>query len=887
MTASVILVRAVLLNFVLAAVRCLSTQLPVIKFLSPEEGACLGTGADVSFDFELHNMLRGAVLFQLDGTLEHDVAACDRKTACRQHITVNDLTNGWHAATILALGTQENPQSRSVNAAATLSFFVGTTPDERPTSQFIGAQAPEQFPESTIESAEVLDSGNNSASPGLWAGVFTIQVICFDRPQSLRRTLDSLLAAEYSGETVDLEFHVDAVDLPAHATPVQHAKFTARRVRLHAVVQLVHDFVWPHGHKRVHRRTSNAGIRRQWLEAWYPDSACDAALFIEDDVEVHPLYYQWSRKALDAYASSAKQCAAGLMDVGSPQEPGGDGGAGDGAGRLAGVCLQRQWLVLQKFMHDLQPRNAEQPYLYQMIGSWGVILLGGWWHRFLQWYARRVASVVNSDAAVIANHTAGEREDELALGFKPWLPNSISNLWVEQAGAKHNPNGMMHVFMYEFMHVEPAYCLYPNLPRKWALAVSHREPGEHYSAQLGADAMLMPVHGGSLDKAVKLDAANADAAWWQDHRFFYMPPYRTLLALDFAGEEHDHTRHSDGAVDQCKQRQDLKSGARFVRGDSPAVDAPLGWRCNGRGVLEILAQLPALQGGRCTNEDLQAPLLGHVDSVWYQPMLRALEGLLHPRGVVLEWGAGMATSWVAHLREAMAVHPQHRFEPPVKTWVVLDPSRGISDACKWTLSRAGGAQSSPWLHCAHVAGLPTVSMGDAVSQAATAALTTPGTSSVSPVDLVVINARLSRRQFQQPGRTEKSVIDTPTLVRVLARHTSPTGSVLVHGISADELQRVLQASPGLQQIESFHPPGLPPPPAGSDATGALYVLRAHSAPLVAACSASVGAGTDACGGGKGPAPIAEREVFRSGGILHRTQLFAEYGVVADMRPAGS
>ena len=39
----------------------------------------------------------------------------------------------------------------------------------------------------------------------------------------------------------------------------------------------------------------------QWLEAWSPPHDDDAALIVQDDVTVSPLYYQWVKRSLESY----------------------------------------------------------------------------------------------------------------------------------------------------------------------------------------------------------------------------------------------------------------------------------------------------------------------------------------------------------------------------------------------------------------------------------------------------------------------------------------------------------------------------------------------------------------------------------------------------------
>lgn len=61
------------------------------------------------------------------------------------------------------------------------------------------------------------------------------------------------------------------------------------------ILDFVDGFEWKFGEKFVHYRTSNAGLQAQWLEAWWPSSDHEFAFFfVEDNLEVSPLYYRLS-----------------------------------------------------------------------------------------------------------------------------------------------------------------------------------------------------------------------------------------------------------------------------------------------------------------------------------------------------------------------------------------------------------------------------------------------------------------------------------------------------------------------------------------------------------------------------------------------------------------
>lgn len=115
-----------------------------------------------------------------------------------------------------------------------------------------------------------------------------IVVLAYRRARSLRRLCDSLLAAHYLHDRVDLTIHLDAALAPDREAAAATAEFAAR-------------WDWPHGRKTLVRQAEHRGLMRSVTEAWQPQSDDEFAVLLEDDVSVSPQWYEFAKLALLTY----------------------------------------------------------------------------------------------------------------------------------------------------------------------------------------------------------------------------------------------------------------------------------------------------------------------------------------------------------------------------------------------------------------------------------------------------------------------------------------------------------------------------------------------------------------------------------------------------------
>jgi hypothetical protein len=290
-----------------------------------------------------------------------------------------------------------------------------------------------------------------------------IRVLTMGRPTSLRRLLESLLAADYLGDPVALDF---AVDAPAADAPAPLVAAHAETVAIASV------FSWPHGPITVDIADKPRGLVSQWL-AWHPDRDDEACLVLEDDLELSPTFYAWAQSRL-----------AAARDVGSGE------GLGDLAGdlassRLAAISLSHQNKVvgevggLQMYGHTdigrLLADGGPPAYLAQQVSSWAPILLPRPWRHFLDWWETGRLDLPTR------HHLNGTK----AAAPSPCLPGLASNQWWTGA-----PGTMWTVWWHRFAVSTGYVVLYQDPKAGPAQAVNHKEPGEHFKIKQATDGSL-------------------------------------------------------------------------------------------------------------------------------------------------------------------------------------------------------------------------------------------------------------------------------------------------------------------------------------------------------------------------------------------------------------
>jgi len=167
-----------------------------------------------------------------------------------------------------------------------------------------------------------------------------IVVIAYNRVDSLKRLLNSLLKANYScAENVTLIVSIDKSDNDC-------------------VSEFAYEFKWPFGEKRVVAHDVNLGLKKHVLECGNYVDEFENIIVLEDDLYVSKEFYHYAYKALEFVSEDEK---------------------------VAGVSLYNHLLNV----HVREPFEAINDgydnYYMQFAQSWGQAYTRKQWHGFMNW----------------------------------------------------------------------------------------------------------------------------------------------------------------------------------------------------------------------------------------------------------------------------------------------------------------------------------------------------------------------------------------------------------------------------------------------------------------------------------------------------------------------
>jgi hypothetical protein len=255
--------------------------------------------------------------------------------------------------------------------------------------------------------------------------------------------LVSLTQVDYEGDRVDLDVWIDrASDTAIAEEAVQASAVTARECH------------WPHGVRTIHRREQNAGLYEQWIYSWnVTDESTEAAIILEDDLEVSPFFYIWLKRARLHYHLDPS-VAAFTLQRGElrPRRPKGSGPS------------------------NLHVNESYPVFKYKLLGTWGFAPQKAAWLDFRAWF-----------------------EEMRQIGAKPYVNDLITTQWYVQqeakAGGDYAP-AMWSQWFIKFSDVKHYYTVYANLPNRTTLASNYREGGLHYVPRARSRGADFPIFRG-------------------------------------------------------------------------------------------------------------------------------------------------------------------------------------------------------------------------------------------------------------------------------------------------------------------------------------------------------------------------------------------------------
>ncbi|EIE88405.1 hypothetical protein G6F46_008071 [Rhizopus delemar] len=299
-------------------------------------------------------------------------------------------------------------------------------------------------------------------------------IITDRRPHSLSRLLQSAGKSKYLGDRVDLMIHME-----------QSADRATR--------MLVNSFVWKQGVKFLRHRVKKGGLMPAIVESWYPSHNDEYAVLLEDDIEVSPLFYVWSKYSILKYRYSGNKDAYRLM---------------------YGISLYapRNLELVPSGRVSFDPNSVllpahyapQTPYASQIPCSWGAVYFPEHWREFHAYLIRRLQDLnlpKHSEVRVIS------------------VPGSRSDKWKKS----------WKKYFIELVYLRAYVMLYPNFYDFEAFSTNHVEFGTHVKSE-----KRQSVIGTFMVPLMQRDTLLAQLP---DHR---LPFFEDLPVLDLWGQLQTH-----------------------------------------------------------------------------------------------------------------------------------------------------------------------------------------------------------------------------------------------------------------------------------------------------------------------------------------------------------
>lgn len=168
----------------------------------------------------------------------------------------------------------------------------------------------------------------------------TIIVITHDRPNSLKRLLNSLQKAHYTQATIPLIISIDQSDVNEE------------------VISLAENFKWHHGEKQVIKQPKHLGLKKHVHACGNLLENCEAVIILEDDLLVAPYFYEYALQSLAFYEKEPK---------------------------VAGISLYAYDIAESCFYPFTPIHDGFDNYFMQIASSWGQLWTKAHWNGFTDW----------------------------------------------------------------------------------------------------------------------------------------------------------------------------------------------------------------------------------------------------------------------------------------------------------------------------------------------------------------------------------------------------------------------------------------------------------------------------------------------------------------------
>ena len=168
-----------------------------------------------------------------------------------------------------------------------------------------------------------------------------IVVVAYNRPQSLKRLLRSLVNAAYPSSNVPLIISIDA-----HPNNQKTLK-------------IAQEFQWENGDKTVEYQSSNLGLRKHILKCGDFSNTYGSVLILEDDLYVSPNFYLYTIAALNFSITK---------------------------NYIGGISLYNHQYNVHINANFSAVEDGFDNWYFQFASSWGQAWTDKQWNSFKSWY---------------------------------------------------------------------------------------------------------------------------------------------------------------------------------------------------------------------------------------------------------------------------------------------------------------------------------------------------------------------------------------------------------------------------------------------------------------------------------------------------------------------
>ena len=183
-------------------------------------------------------------------------------------------------------------------------------------------------------------------------------VICcigYNRPNSMKRLLNSVGNAVYDNDDITLVISIDESDMSDE------------------VERVAQEFNWKHGDKIIKRYPKRLGLKKHCLLCGDLSIKFGSVIFLEDDVVVAPGYYRYTKEAVEYYKNDE---------------------------HVLGISLYTQKWVSDMERDFIPANKGYDTFFLQRDVSHGQCWIGEKWKRFKKWYLLHKNSIPKYDKRV-------------------------------------------------------------------------------------------------------------------------------------------------------------------------------------------------------------------------------------------------------------------------------------------------------------------------------------------------------------------------------------------------------------------------------------------------------------------------------------------------------